>query len=202
MTPIDEIERLPIGSRPSKRKSGNRIEDLRAIPWVFSWTQCRAILPAWYGIGSAVEPLLDDRDAVEHLRTIYREWAFFEATISNAELALAKANMPVFELYGQLGEAIEGGAELTRAIVDEYHRSARAVCAITGSEQLLDDIAWLQRSILVRNSYVDPLNVVQVVLLERLAQDPNAYQGATPDDLEHLMNLNINGVSAGMRTTG
>lgn len=202
VTPIDEIARLPIGSRPSKRKGGNRIEDLRAIPWVFSWTQCRAILPAWFGIGSAVEPLLGDQGAIDRLHEMYSNWSFFEATISNAELALAKANMPVFELYGKLGDAIDGGTELTQAIVDEYHRSAKAVCAITQSDQLLDDIAWLQRSILVRNGYVDPLNVVQVVLMQRLAQDQDAYQSTAPDDLEHLMNLNINGVSAGMRTTG
>ncbi|WP_442482005.1 phosphoenolpyruvate carboxylase [Aeoliella sp. SH292] len=202
VTPIDEIERLPIGSRPSKRKAGNRIEDLRAIPWVFSWTQCRAILPAWYGIGSAVESIIDDAEGMEMLRTMLREWPFFEATISNAELALAKANMPVFELYGKLGNSIEGGTELAQMIVDEYQRSRRAVCAINGTENLLDQIAWLQRSIQVRNGYVDPLNVVQVVLLERLANDPNAYKDATPDDLEHLMNLDINGVSAGMRTTG
>ena len=202
VTPIDEIERLPIGSRPSKRKAGNRIEDLRAIPWVFSWTQCRAILPAWYGIGSAVGPLLDDPQALEGLREMYRDWPFFEATISNAELALAKANMPVFQLYGERVCNIEGAEQLTQSIVDEYSRSAAAVCAITGSDELLDEIAWLKRSIVVRNGYVDPLNVVQVVLLDRIASDPHAYKDSMPDDLEHLMNLNINGVSAGMRTTG
>lgn len=202
VTPIDEIERLPIGSRPSKRKGGNRIEDLRAIPWVFSWTQCRAILPAWYGIGSAVEPLLDDPAAIDLLRTMLKKWAFFEATISNAELALAKANMPVFQLYGQLGDDIPGGPELAQAIVDEYHRSKRAVCAINDCEELLESIPWLGRSIQVRNGYVDPLNVAQVVLLQRVASDPDAYQHDQPDALEHLVNLGINGVSAGMRTTG
>lgn len=202
VTPIDEIERLPIGSRPSKRKGGNRIEDLRAIPWVFSWTQCRAILPAWYGIGSAVEPLLDDPAAIDLLRKMLKEWAFFEATISNAELALAKANMPVFQLYGELGNQIEGGQQLAQAIVDEYERSRRAVCAINNTENLLESIPWLGRSIQVRNGYVDALNVAQVVLLERVANDPDAYQHAMPDALEHLVNLGINGVSAGMRTTG
>lgn len=202
ITPIDEIARLPIGSRPSKRKGGNRIEDLRAIPWVFSWTQCRAIIPAWYGIGSAVAPLLDDPAAIKLLQTMLRDWPFFEATISNAELALAKANMAVFELYGKLSDSIEGGAELAQSIVDEHERSKRAICAITDTQDLLDEIPWLQRSIQVRNGYVDPLNVVQVVLLERLMAEPDAHQAATPDELEHLMNLNINGVSAGMRTTG
>src|SRR5690606_36262224 len=158
-------------------------EDLRAIPWVFSWTQCRAILPAWYGIGSAVESIIDDPAAMEMLQTMLRAWPFLEASSSNAELALAKANMPVFELYGKLGNSIEGGAELAQMIVDEYQRSRRAVCAINGTDNLLDQIAWLHRSIQVRNAYVDPLNVVQVVLLERLANDPNAYKDATPDDL-------------------
>lgn len=202
VTPIDEIARLPIGSRPSKRKGGNRIEDLRAIPWVFSWTQCRAIIPAWYGIGSAVAPLLDDSQSIKLLRTMLRDWPFFQATISNAELALAKANMAVFELYGKLGDSIPGGSELAQSIVAEHERTKQAICTITESADLLEDIPWLQRSIQVRNGYVDPLNVVQVVLLERLMAEPDDHQGPTPDTLEHLMNLNINGVSAGMRTTG
>lgn len=202
VTPIDEIERLPIGSRPSKRKAGNRIEDLRAIPWVFSWTQCRAILPAWFGIGSAIGPLVDNPKALGLLRTMLAEWAFFEATISNAELALAKANMPVFQLYAKLGSDIEGGDALAQSIIDEHHRSVRAICAIRDTENLLDQISWLQRSIQVRNGYVDPLNVVQVVLLDRIDSLPRAEGQEVPDELVHLMNLDINGVSAGMRTTG
>ncbi|MCA9237274.1 MAG: phosphoenolpyruvate carboxylase, partial [Planctomycetales bacterium] len=202
VTPIDEIERLPIGSRPSKRKASNRIEDLRAIPWVFSWTQCRALLPAWYGLGSAVEARLGDEGVRDMLQTMYREWPFFTAAISNADLALAKANMPVFKLYAKQGKNVPGADELTAAIIDEFDRSKRAVLAITGGEQLLDDVPWLQRSIQVRNGYVDPLNVVQAVLLERLAAEPDAHADAIPDELEHLVNLTIKGVSAGMRTTG
>ncbi|MAT72378.1 MAG: phosphoenolpyruvate carboxylase [Planctomycetaceae bacterium] len=202
VTPIDEIERLPIGSRPSKRKAGNRIEDLRAIPWVFSWTQCRALLPAWFGLGAAVEERLADDGVTELLQQMYREWPFFNAVIGNAALALAKANMPVFQHYARLGAGVPGAAELTARIAAEFERSRRAVLAITGQDELLDDVPWLQRSIQVRNRYVDPLNVVQAVLLERLTADPDAHTGEIPDDLEHLMNLAIKGVSAGMRTTG
>lgn len=202
VTPIDEIERLPIGSRPSKRKASNRIEDLRAIPWVFSWTQCRALLPAWYGLGSAVEQRLADEGVAELLQTMYREWPFFTGAIDNAALALAKANMPVLRHYARLGAHLPGADALTAAISDEFQRSRRAVLAITGNAELLDDVPWLQRSIQVRNGYVDPLNVVQVVLLQRLAADPDAHAGEAPDELEHLANLAIKGVSAGMRTTG
>jgi len=206
VTPIDEIERLPMGSRPSKRKAGNRIEDLRAIPWVFSWTQCRALLPAWYGLGSAVAPLLEDEQAMSMLRRMHREWPFFQATISNAELALSKANMPVFELYGKLGTNIENANQLTSAVLAEYEASARAICGIVESNELLDSVPWLQRSIQVRNGYVDPLNVAQVVLLQRIAQSSIPAEAdagdSAADDLAHLMNIGINGVSAGMRTTG
>ncbi|MBX3425175.1 MAG: phosphoenolpyruvate carboxylase [Pirellulales bacterium] len=202
VTPIDEIERLPIGSRPSKRKASNRIEDLRAIPWVFSWTQCRALLPAWYGLGSAVESVADDPTAMDALRTMYRDWPFFEATISNAALALAKANMPVFRLYARLGSEIPGANELTAAIIAEFERSERAVVAIAGGSELLDDVPWLKRSIQVRNGYVDPLNVVQAALLDRTARRPVSSADALPDESEHIMNITIKGVSAGMRTTG
>lgn len=203
VTPIDEIERLPMGSRPSKRKAGNRIEDLRAIPWVFSWTQCRALLPAWYGLGSAVAPLLDDDQAMDMLRLMYREWPFFQATISNAELAMSKANMPVFELYGKLGTSIDNADQLTKAVLNEYEASTQAICSIVESDKLLDSVPWLQRSIQVRNGYVDPLNVAQVVLLKRIAEGAESNtDDSVDDDLAHLMNIGINGVSAGMRTTG
>lgn len=202
ITPIDEIERLPMGSRPSKRKSGNRIEDLRAIPWVFSWTQCRALLPAWFGLGAAIAPLLDDEQAMEDIRAMHSDWPFFRATVSNAELALSKANMPVFELYGQLGSEIENADKLTADVTKEYKDSVRAVCAIVGSDNLLDSVAWLQRSIQVRNGYVDPLNIAQVVLLEQIDKHKQEAESEVPDELSHLMNIGINGVSAGMRTTG
>ncbi|QDT72436.1 phosphoenolpyruvate carboxylase [Lacipirellula limnantheis] len=197
-TPINAIERLPIGSRPSKRKAGGRIEDLRAIPWVFSWTQNRCLIPAWFGIGSACESLTAaDPNTVAVLANMYRKWSFFTAMIDNASLALAKANMTVFEQYAQLANGIDGAAELTATIIDEYQRSRQAILNISGSRELLDEVPWLQRSINIRNGYVDPLNMIQIELLQRCARAPEI-----PAELEHVTNLTVKGLSTGMRTTG
>ena len=197
-TPINAIERLPIGSRPSKRKAGGRIEDLRAIPWVFSWTQNRCIIPAWFGIGAGCEALTQAEPSMAAvLANMYRKWSFFTAMIDNAALALAKANMTVFEQYAQLASSIDGAAELTETIVTEYERSRQAILHITGNRELLDEVPWLQRSISIRNGYVDPLNMIQVELLQRSARSPE-----TAGDLEHLTNLTVKGLSTGMRTTG
>jgi phosphoenolpyruvate carboxylase len=197
-TPINAIERLPIGSRPSKRKAGGRIEDLRAIPWVFSWTQNRCIIPAWFGIGAGCEALTQAEPSMAAvLANMYRKWSFFTAMIDNAALALAKANMTVFEQYAQLASGIDGAAELTWTIVAEYERSRQAILHITGNRELLDEVPWLQRSISIRNGYVDPLNMIQVELLQRSARSPE-----TAGDLEHLTNLTVKGLSTGMRTTG
>ncbi|QDT01324.1 phosphoenolpyruvate carboxylase [Adhaeretor mobilis] len=208
VTPISAIEQLPIGSRPSKRKGGNRIEDLRAIPWVYSWTQCRCLLPAWYGLGSAFEAYVGDQfSRLESLQKMHREWPFFGIAIDNSMHALAQANMSVFAKYASLATGVEEHEELTEAILKEFERSRHAVLAITGSSQLLDRIPWLQRSIKARNGYVDPLNLLQVELLRRGKQDRVKQEVETGDDdqlnqWEHLTHLTVKGVSTGMRTTG
>lgn len=202
VTPINLIERLPIGSRPSKRKASNRIEDLRAIPWVFSWTQNRSLLPAWFGMGAAYERVASARPAAkEQLANAYRDWPFFTSAIDNAMLALAKANMNVFRHYTRLAESIEGAGELSQAIIDEFERAKRAVLEITNSRELLDSVPWLQQSIQVRNGYVDPLNLVQVELIRRRQQaaTESIEQRA---EIEHLASLSVKGIAAGMRTTG
>ncbi|MGI9430142.1 MAG: phosphoenolpyruvate carboxylase, partial [Bythopirellula sp.] len=204
VTPINAIERLPIGSRPSKRKQGNRVEDLRAIPWVYSWTQCRAMLPAWYGLGSALQEYLQDdlhddkSPRLELLQEMYASWPFFQISIDSAALALAQANMPVFSWYAELSAEIDGNQELANAIIDEHARSREMVLSVMGGDELLERIAWLQRSIKVRNGYIDPVNLLQYELLRR------AQTGAcsTTVELEHLIHLTIKGVSTGMRTTG
>jgi phosphoenolpyruvate carboxylase len=204
VTPVNEIERLPMGSRPAKRKSTNRIEDLRAIPWVFSWTQCRCLIPAWYGLGAGYEQLVDaNNEHAELLQTMYRQWSFFAAAIDNAALAIAKSDMRVFREYARLGADTAAFGQLAEMIVAEHERSRRATLAILNSSQLLDDVPWLQRSIQVRNSYVDPLNLIQAELLGRRAK----HTGDDADkqrlaELEHLALLTIKGVSAGMRSTG
>jgi phosphoenolpyruvate carboxylase len=198
VTPINAIEQLPIGSRPSKRKAGNRVEDLRAIPWVYSWTQCRAMLPAWYGLGSALESYLaeDSEARLALLQTMYAEWPFFQISIDSAALALAQANMPVFRGYAELSAQVAGSPALAEAVVDEHERTRQAVLPVMGCRRLIERTAWLERSIQVRNGYVDPLNLLQQELLRRAAAS-----GST-EELEHLTHLTIKGISTGMRTTG
>jgi len=201
VTPLRGIERLPMGSRPAKRKTSDRIEDLRAIPWVFSWTQCRCLLPAWFGIGAGYQCVAETPGAADELRAMYERWPFFTAAIDNASLALAKANMRVFREYLQLAEGNERLLALGRRLIEEFESSRRAVLAITGCGELLDDVPWLQRSIQVRNGYVDPLNLIQVELMQRQARMATSDDAAVAE-LEHLGHLTIKGVAAGMRTTG
>lgn len=200
VTPINAIERLPIGSRPSKRKKGNRVEDLRAIPWVYSWTQCRAMLPAWYGMGSALEAYLQDDDGsrLALLREMHEQWPFFQISIDRATVALAQANMPVFRWYAELSENVPEGSTLAGWITEEHQRSCTGVQKILDCDQLLERTPWLQRSIQVRNGYVDPLNMLQFELHRRAA----AQAGSTMVELEYLIHLTIKGISTGMRTTG
>lgn len=203
-TPIASIEGLTIGSRPAKRKKGDRIEDLRAIPWVFSWTQCRCLLPAWYGMGGAVAKLLADRpDATDLLADMYENWRFFRAAIDNSALAVAKSNLPVFHRYAELAiDSGDGGAkEITDLLSAEHDRTQQAILTITGCDSLLADIPWLKRSIHVRNAYVDPLNFVQIELMKRAAQAENLPEEELAE-LNRLTQRVIKGVAAGMRTTG
>ncbi|MEZ6070403.1 MAG: phosphoenolpyruvate carboxylase [Pirellulales bacterium] len=200
-TPIGEVEQLPIGSRPSRRKSGGNLSDLRAIPWVFSWTQCRCLIPAWYGLGSALAKLLGDDATRERLQSMYREWPYFRATIDNAELALAKADLGIAEQYAHLAGAAETLARVGELIVAEYRASCDAVLALTGCAELLDGTAWLKESIRLRNRYIDPLNFIQIELLRRLrATSPRDVE--VMEELRHLTRLTINGVATGMRTSG
>ncbi len=199
VTPIADIEGLQIASRPSRRVATDRIEDLRAIPWVFAWTQCRCLIPAWYGLGAAIGEFLDESpDSVDQLRSMYKEWPFFRATIDNAVLAVAKSNLPVFRHYAELTGNDPGCCEITSMIEAEWRRTGDALRAATASAELLDDVPWLKRSIIFRNGYVDPLNLIQVELQHR-ARTSNDEQ---PKDLTHLQQLTVKGVAAGMRTTG
>ncbi|MEM6654905.1 MAG: phosphoenolpyruvate carboxylase, partial [Planctomycetota bacterium] len=218
-TPIAGIERLPIGSRPSRRKAGGKIEDLRAIPWVFSWTQARCLLPAWYGLGSAMMERIDaSPDGLTQLRAMYRDWPFFKATIDNSALAVAKSNLPVFRRYADHAASLASAGpdgdpdgrdateaqidEIAQMIYDEYLATRQAILAVTGLEELLDDIPWLQRSIIVRNGYVDPLNFVQVEVMRRAAEIDESTDESERLEMENLTQLTIKGVAAGMRTTG
>jgi phosphoenolpyruvate carboxylase len=207
-TPISEIERLPIGSRPSRRREMRSLADLRAIPWTFAWTQCRQMIPAWYGVGTAVSSYVEEHGGDwTLLNTMYREWPLFKALVDNADLALAKADMGIAHRYGELAKDHAAGEELWNQVASEYQLSRGAVLMITRQPELLGGTAWLQRSIQERNPFVDPLNLIQVELIERL----RARDGAAPappaedeanDSLRELIRLTIQGVAAGLRTTG
>jgi phosphoenolpyruvate carboxylase len=200
VTPVSEIEQLPIGSRPSRRRGGMSLSDLRAIPWVFSWTQSRCLIPAWYGLGTALATMLDEGDQQAQLNSMYQDWPFFRACIDNAELALAKTDLGIAQYYSKLADGTPSLAAIASMVADEFHKTREGVLALTGKEDLLDGTPWLKESIRVRNRYIDPLNLIQVQLLKR------CHQAASPDEvdseLRHLTRLTINGIAAGMRTSG
>lgn len=199
VTPISEIEQLPIGSRPSRRKPDGGLSDLRAIPWVFSWTQSRCLIPAWYGIGAALGDAVCDDQQLAELQAMYAQWPFFRALVDNAELALAKSDLEIASEYASLATGRESFEKLGAMIASEYRESCRVVLALTGQAELLDGTSWLKESIRVRNRFIDPLNLIQVELLRRgQAYTPDE----TPTELRHLTRLSINGIAAGLRTSG
>ncbi|MDQ3540634.1 MAG: phosphoenolpyruvate carboxylase [Chloroflexota bacterium] len=194
-TPIDAIARLQLGSRPAKRTRSDRIQDLRAIPWVFSWTQARILLPGWYGLGTALDEAVAAH-GVELLSRMERDWPFFNATISNAELALAKADMLIAERYMSLVQSDELRDRIWKRIREEFDLAERALLRITNQERLLDREAVLQRSIRRRNPYVDPLSFIQVELLKRLRERPD------DEDVLQTLHLAVNGIAGGLKNTG
>jgi phosphoenolpyruvate carboxylase len=198
-TPINELARLPIGSRPAKRSAGG-FESVRAIPWMFSWMQSRAIIPSWFGVGTALETYCAQGGGIEELRAMYREWSFFEAIVSNLELDLAKADMGIARLYADLVRDAAIRETIFARITEEHARARLHICRITGEEELLDNNPVIKRSIERRNPYIDPLNYIQTTLLRRLRE-------ATPGTTDHEALLaaalaTINGIAAGMKTTG
>ncbi len=168
-TPIDLIERIRLGSRPSRRLGARDLRDLRAIPWVFAWTQSRHLLPAWFGLGHAVEKFQLDQapHGLDLLRRMYQGWPFFSNLINNAELSLAKTDLYIASLYAALARPRRLGQRIFRRIEEEYHRSVRGVLEISGSAVLLEGQPVLAESIRLRNPYVDPLNFLQTRFLER-----------------------------------
>jgi phosphoenolpyruvate carboxylase len=196
-TPIAEIAELNIGSRPSSRRASERIEDLRAIPWVFSWSQCRLMLPGWYGFGSAVNAWVEGRkNALAELQTMYREWPFFRSVLSNLDMVLAKTDLAIASRYAELVPSERLRKDIFGRLSDEWHRARRWLTAITGNAELLADNPTLARSIRNRFPYLDPLNHVQVELLRR-------YRAGERDErLLRMIHLTINGLAAGLRNSG
>jgi phosphoenolpyruvate carboxylase len=202
-TPISEIESLPIASRPAHRRGTRSLADLRAIPWVFAWTQNRCMIPAWYGIGAAVDEFAARHPSgIETLREMYRGWSFFRATLDNAALALAKADMPIGGLYARLVEDVGARQRIWGLISREHERARAAVLAIVGQPELLAEIPWLKQSIEVRNPNTDPLSFIQTEWLARLRESEKRGDAAEAERCRALLRLTIEGVAAGMRTTG
>jgi phosphoenolpyruvate carboxylase len=197
-TPIAEISQLKLASRPARRGTAVGIDQLRAIPWVFSWMQSRHTLPGWYGLGSAVAEHLESEEGnLATLQTMYQRWPFWRTLIDNAQMILAKADLTIARLYADLVEDQAVADRIFGQIAAEYDRTVDVICRITGQSGLLENVPILQRSIQRRNPYVDPLSFVQLVLLRRLraaAQDEPALVTAVLES--------INGIAAGLKNTG
>jgi len=197
-TPVREIQRLQLGSRPSKRRESARIEDYRAIPWVFSWTQTRAVLPAWFGLGTALECAREQHGA-QILQEMEREWPFFSALISNAEMACAKADLDIARRYAELYDDVPARERIWSAISDELRRTVAELRRVRDEERPLDREPVLQRTLARRNPFIDPLSFIQLELLRRL----RACGGDQDDpDLVRASLLTINGIAGGLRNTG
>jgi phosphoenolpyruvate carboxylase len=206
-TPIAEIAELNIGSRPASRKSTRRIEDLRAIPWGFSWGQCRLLLPGWYGFGSAVAEWMSEGDEkaqakkVATLRAMFREWPFFATLLSNMDMVLAKTDLAVASRYAGLVADKKLRNSVFKRIVAEHERTTECLESITGATERLSSNPSLARSIQNRFAYLDPLNHLQVELIKRhraTATVPNKIDGR----VHRGIHLSINGIAAGLRNTG
>ncbi len=205
-TPIREIAQLNIGSRPASRKANQQIEDLRAIPWSFSWGQCRLTLPGWYGFGSAVEQFLSEnglppkQNKLKLLQKMQRDWPFFKTLLSNMDMVMAKSDLALASRYADLVPDARLRKKVFSSIEAEWHRTADALAQITGDKQRLATNAALQRSIRHRFPYIDPLHHLQVELIRRHREGP---QGDAQDErVQRGIHLSINGIAAGLRNTG
>ena len=202
-TPIREIAELNIGSRPASRKATQKIEDLRAIPWGFSWGQCRLTLPGWYGFGSAIAQMLNRggtpasrKEALALLQKMYRQWPFFRALLSNMDMVLAKSDLALASRYSELVSDARLRKKIFSVIEAEWHRTAEALTLITGEKQRLAGNAALQRSIRHRFPYIDPLHHLQVELVRRYRE------GKADERVQRGIHISINGIAAGLRNTG
>jgi phosphoenolpyruvate carboxylase len=198
-TPIDLIERIRLGSRPSRRFRSNNLHDLRAIPWVFAWTQSRHLLPAWYGLGYALEKFIAQHadNGLELLRRMYEGWPFFTILINNAEASLAKTDLYIASRYASLVRPRNLGESIFSRIQEEYERSVRGVLEVSGSTRLLERQPVLAESIRLRNPYVDPLNFLQTRFLGKWRRAPDQQP-----EILHLLQITVGGIAFGLKSTG
>ncbi len=201
-TPLRELTQLNIGSRPASRKALQKIEDLRAIPWSFSWGQCRLTLPGWFGFGSAVTAFLDKEGVpgkkaqLALLQKMYRQWPFFRTLLSNMDMVLAKSDLALASLYAELVSDKRLRNRIFSAIEAEWHRTADALAQITGEKNRLESNPALARSIRHRFPYIDPLHHLQVELIRRYRE------GKADERVQRGIHISINGIAAGLRNTG
>ena len=192
LTPTQEISGLKIGSRPASRTKSDAIEDLRAIPWVFSWSQARVMLPGWYGVSAALEAFADKA----LLADMARHWPFLQSTLANMEMVLAKSDLDIAAQYLPLVEDKAAGVEIFARIRDGWNRAHDGLLAITGQSRLLEANPALDRSIRLRLPYIEPLNLLQVELLKRHRageSDPRIREG---------IELSINAIATALRNSG
>ena len=194
MTPIDVIERLRIGSRPAKRRAMRGVGDLRAIPWVFAWTQARVILPGWYGVGTGLAAI-EAKHGIDCLRDMVQGWPFFDTFVGDVEMVLAKADMDIAARYAKLAGDV--GKRMFPIILEEFERTVALVLRIREEDALLAGDRTLQRSIRLRNPYVDPMSMIQVDCLARWRASDR-----TDEALERLLVETVRGIARGLRNTG
>jgi phosphoenolpyruvate carboxylase len=200
-TPIHEIGRMQIGSRPSKRGGKLSLESLRAIPWGFSWMQSRCVLPGWYGVGQALAGYAQSPEKLALLREMYREWPFFQTIIDNAQVSLAQADLSIARTYSLLVDDVNVREQIWGEIESAFQQTSQMILHVTEQKEILDNDSMLQTSVRRRNPYVDPLNFIQVSLLRRLRQleDP---ESEAAEALRHTVFLTINGIASGLKNTG
>jgi phosphoenolpyruvate carboxylase len=195
-TPVGELENAKIGSRPSRRNASPKLSDLRAIPWVFGWTQSRLLVPAWFGVGYAIDRFMARPGALKLLQTMAREFPLFIDLLRNVEMALGKADLATARLYSTLVEDEKLRERVYDMFEAEFHRTVRAVLAITGQKELLETSQVLAHSIRLRNPYVDPMHLIQVDMLRR------KRAGEDTAEVNRAIAATISGIAAGLRNTG
>ncbi len=205
-TPIEEIMKLQIGSRPAKRIETEQIEDLRAIPWTFGWMQSRHVLPGWLGAGEGLKKFLFAESSalntkrLKLLRQMYRRWQTFRSLIDNMQMILEKGDFIIAREYASLVKPKELGERIYENLKSQFDTTQKMILLITDQKEILENNEMLRRSIQLRNPYVDPLSYIQIELLRRL--HGKSLLQTDQNDIEQAIFLSINGIAAGLRNTG
>lgn len=195
-TPVGELEHAKIGSRPARRNKSPKLSDLRAIPWVFGWTQSRLLVPAWFGVGYAIEEFTKKPGSLDLLRVMAREFPLFIDLMRNVEMALGKVDLSTARVYAELVEDAKLRDRIYDMFESEFHRTVKSVLAVTNQSELLETNRVLANSIKLRNPYVDPMHLIQVDMLRR------KRAGEDTPEVNRAIAATISGISAGLRNTG